>query len=43
MQGQDVSSVRQYMESVIVNLMLRDPVRLMQQHALPALQAYHLK
>ena len=42
-QGKDVSSVRQYIESTIVNLMLRDPVMLMQQQVLPCLHAYHAK
>ena len=42
-QGRDVSSVRQYMESITVNLMLREPVKLVQQHVLPALRTYHAK
>lgn len=43
LQGRDVSSVRQYMESITVNLMLREPVKLVQQHVLPALRTYHAK
>ena len=43
MQGKDVSSVRQYMESILVNLALRDPVVLVHQYVLPSLQAYHAK
>ena len=43
MQGKDVSGVKQYMESSLVHLMLRDPVAVMHQHVLPALQTYHAK
>ncbi len=43
LQGKDVSSVRQYIESSLVNLMLRDPVPLLRQHVLPALHTYHAK
>ena len=42
-QGRDVSSVRQYIESMLVNLMLQDPVRHMQQHVLPSLRTYHAR
>ena len=42
-QGRDVASVRQYAESIIVNLVLRDPVVLMHKHVLPSLLTYHAK
>ena len=42
-QGKDVFSVQQYMESIAVNLILREPVHLMQQYLLPTLQAYAAK
>ena len=42
-QGKDVSSVRQYIESILVNLMLQDPVKHMQQHVLPSLRTYHAR
>lgn len=42
-QGKDVASVRQYAESIIVNLVLREPVMLMHKHVLPSLLTYHAK
>ena len=42
-QGKDVFSVQQYMESIAVNLILRDPAALMQQYVLPTLQTYNAK
>ena len=43
LQGKDVASVRQYIESILVNLVLREPVALMHKHVLPSLLAYHAK
>jgi len=43
LQGKDVSSVRQYIESIVVNLMLQNPVQSMQQYVVPSLQTYHAK
>ncbi|KAL3143716.1 hypothetical protein ABBQ32_003554 [Trebouxia sp. C0010 RCD-2024] len=43
LQGKDVASVRQYIESIVVNLVLREPVALMHKHVLPSLLAYHAK
>lgn len=42
-QGKDVASVRQYAESIIVNLVVREPVVLMHKHVLPSLLTYHAK
>ncbi|KAL0020919.1 hypothetical protein WJX77_011015 [Trebouxia sp. C0004] len=43
LQGKDVSSVRQYIESIVVNLMLQCPVQSMEQYVVPSLQTYHAK
>lgn len=43
LQSKEVSSVRQYMESILVNLALRRPGQFMQARLLPALQTYHEK
>lgn len=42
-QGKDVASVKQYTESIIVNLVLREPVMLMHKHVLPSLLTYHAR
>ncbi|DBA85457.1 TPA: hypothetical protein ACH3X2_000409 [Trebouxia sp. C0005] len=43
LQGKDVSSVRQYIESIMVNLMLQKPVQSMEQCVVPSLQTYDAK
>ena len=43
LQGKDVSSVRQYIESIVVNLMLQNPLQSMEQYVVPSLQTYHAK
>ena len=35
--------MRQYMEAILVNLALRDPLPFMQARLLPALRSYHHK
>ena len=42
-QSKEVSSVRQYMEAILVNLALREPLPFMQARLLPALRSYHHK
>ena len=42
LQAGNVAAVRHYQETIVVNLMLRDPA-LVQDHVLPALLAYETR